>query len=77
NALPIIMTAASVFQMRLMPKSTDPAAQQQQKLMKYMPIMFAFVLYHMPSGLVLYWTVSTILSIGEQLLIKRMLSKAT
>lgn len=75
NALPIIMTIASVFQMRLMPKSTDPKAEQQQKLMRMMPILFAFILYHMPSGLVLYWTVSTILSVGEQLLIKRMLAK--
>ncbi|MBI5125123.1 MAG: YidC/Oxa1 family membrane protein insertase, partial [Planctomycetes bacterium] len=40
-----------------------------------MPVFFAFILYHMPSGLVLYWTVSTILSVGEQLLIKRMLAR--
>ncbi len=75
NVLPIIMTLASVFQMRMMPKPADPRAEQQQQLMRIMPILFAFILYHMPSGLVLYWTVSTILSIGEQLLIKRMLAK--
>ncbi len=75
NALPIIMTLASVYQMRLMPKSTDPKAEQQQRLMRMMPLMFAFILYHMPSGLVLYWTVSTLMGMGEQILIKRMLSK--
>ncbi|HHT9132161.1 MAG TPA: membrane protein insertase YidC [Candidatus Tripitaka californicus] len=75
NALPIIMTVASIFQMRLMPKSTDPKAVQQQQLMRIMPVFFAFILCHMPSGLVLYWTVSTILSVGEQLLIKRMLAR--
>ncbi|MEE9584220.1 MAG: membrane protein insertase YidC [Candidatus Brocadiales bacterium] len=75
NALPVIMALASIVQMRLMPSNPDPKVQQQQQLMKYMPIMFAFILYHMPSGLLLYWTVSTILSVGEQLLIRRMAAK--
>ncbi|MFQ5862109.1 MAG: membrane protein insertase YidC [Candidatus Brocadiales bacterium] len=75
NALPIIMAIASVAQMKLMPTNPDPKARQQQQLMKFMPIMFAFVLYHFPSGLLLYWTVSTILSVGEQLLIRRMVAK--
>lgn len=77
NALPIIMAAASIVQMRLMPSNPDPKAQQQQKLMKYMPLMFAFILYNMPAGLLLYWTTSTVLSIGEQLLIRRMVAKRT
>ncbi len=76
NALPIIMAAASIVQMRLMPTNPDPKAQQQQKLMKYMPLMFAFILYNMPAGLLLYWTTSTVLSIGEQLLIRRMVANA-
>ena len=75
NVLPIIMAVASIAQMRLMPSNPDPKAQQQQQLMKIMPVMFAFVLYHMPSGLLLYWTTSTILSVGEQLLIRRMAAK--
>lgn len=75
NALPVIMAIASIAQMRLMPSNPDPKAQQQQQLMKIMPVMFAFVLYHMPSGLLLYWTTSTILSVGEQLLIRRMAAK--
>ncbi|MFA6141986.1 MAG: YidC/Oxa1 family membrane protein insertase [Candidatus Omnitrophota bacterium] len=31
-----------------------------------MPIMFGFIFYNMPSGLVLYWVVNTILTIVEQ-----------
>ncbi|MEE9200149.1 MAG: membrane protein insertase YidC [Candidatus Brocadiales bacterium] len=76
NALPIIMACASIVQMRLMPSNPDPKAQQQQQLMKFMPIMFAFILYQMPAGLLLYWTTSTILSVGEQILIRRMVAKA-
>ena len=75
NALPIIMAAASIVQMKMMPTNPDPKMQQQQQLMKFMPIMFAFILYHMPSGLLLYWTTSTILSVGEQILIRRMVAR--
>ena len=40
------------------------------KLMMYaLPIVFLFILYDMPSGLVLYWTVQNILSTVQQLYI--------
>jgi YidC/Oxa1 family membrane protein insertase len=77
NILPLIMTGASVAQMKLTPKApaADPQAQAQQKMMSFMPIMFAFILYRMPSGLTVYWTVSTILSIIEGIVIRRGLKK--
>lgn len=77
NILPIIMTGASFVQMKLTPKSpaTDPQAQAQQKMMSFMPIMFAFILYKMPSGLTLYWTTSTIFSIVESLFIRKSIKK--
>jgi YidC/Oxa1 family membrane protein insertase len=31
-----------------------------------MPIMFGFIFYNMPSGLVLYWVVNTVLTVVEQ-----------
>jgi len=31
-----------------------------------MPIMFGFIFYNMPSGLVLYWIINTALTIVEQ-----------
>ncbi|MCF6157662.1 MAG: membrane protein insertase YidC [wastewater metagenome] len=77
NILPLIMTGASFAQMKLTPKApaTDPQAQAQQKMMSFMPIMFAFILYSMPSGLTLYWTVSTVLSIIEGIIIRKSLGK--
>jgi YidC/Oxa1 family membrane protein insertase len=77
NILPLIMTGASFAQMKLTPKApaADPQAQAQQKMMSFMPIMFAFILYHMPSGLTVYWTTSTIFSIIESLIIRRSLKK--
>jgi YidC/Oxa1 family membrane protein insertase len=35
----------------------------QQKMMRYMPLLFVAMFYRMSSGLVLYWTVSNLLSI--------------
>lgn len=77
NVLPFIMTGASFIQMRLNPKtpSADPQAKMQQKMMSFMPIMFCFILYKMPSGLTLYWTTSTILGICENLFIRQTIKK--
>ena len=77
NILPLIMTGASFAQMKLTPKApaADSQAQAQQKMMSFMPIMFVFILYNMPSGLTVYWTTSTIFSITESLIIRRSLKK--
>ena len=40
---------------------------QQKMLTIGMPIMFFFILYNMPSGLLLYWSVMNIITIGQQL----------
>jgi YidC/Oxa1 family membrane protein insertase len=45
---------------------TDEQKQQQKMMMVIMPIVFGFVFYNMPSGLVLYWVVNTVLTIVEQ-----------
>ncbi|MBR0101699.1 MAG: membrane protein insertase YidC, partial [Treponema sp.] len=42
----------------------------QMKMMMYgMPILFFFLFYSAPSGLLLYWTVSNIFQLGQQLFI--------
>ncbi|NOZ24015.1 MAG: membrane protein insertase YidC [Planctomycetes bacterium] len=75
NVLPILMTATWLIQQATMPKSADPQQQQQQKIMMFMPIMFGFMLYHMASGLTLYWMTSTLLGIFEQMYIKRLIAQ--
>jgi YidC/Oxa1 family membrane protein insertase len=52
------------------PPSSDQAAQQQ-KMMKWMPLMFVLILYQMPSGLCLYWTASTAIGLFERWLIEK------
>lgn len=62
NPLPLCMGVTMLWQARLQPvsPSMDPA---QQKIMKYMPLMFMVFLYNFSAGLTLYWTVSNLLSI--------------
>ena len=44
----------------------------QMKMMMYgMPIMFFFVLYNVPSGLIIYWTISNIFQMGQQIIINK------
>ena len=78
NILPILMGIASFVQMKLTPKNTagdDPQAKMQQRMMQMMPLLFPVMLYNFASGLALYWTTSTIISIGEQILIRRSVKK--
>lgn len=48
---------------------------QMKMLTLGMPIMFFFILYDMPSGLLVYWTVTNLLSAAQQYLINK--KKAT
>jgi YidC/Oxa1 family membrane protein insertase len=62
NPLPLLMGATQLWQSQILPPSPgmDPG---QQKMMRYMPLLFVAMFYRMSSGLVLYWTVSNLLSI--------------
>ncbi|MFK7761247.1 MAG: membrane protein insertase YidC [Candidatus Midichloriaceae bacterium] len=68
GVLPIIMALTLYFQQMLNPQPTDPT---QAKVMKFLPLIFLFMFASFPSGLVLYWSCSNILSITQQVLIKR------
>ena len=68
NILPIVMSLSMIWQQKLSSPGTamTPEQQQQQKIMMFMmPIMMLFFFYTMPSGLVLYWTVSNLLMIAQ------------
>jgi|DewCreStandDraft_4_1066084.scaffolds.fasta_scaffold00547_45 YidC/Oxa1 family membrane protein insertase len=62
NPLPLLMGATMLWQSHLTPPSPgmDPV---QQKLMRWMPLLFLVFLYHFSAGLTLYWTVQNLLSI--------------
>ncbi|HEX3719129.1 MAG TPA: membrane protein insertase YidC [Verrucomicrobiae bacterium] len=62
NPLPLIMGVSQLWQSQLTPPSPgmDPG---QQKMMRFMPLIFIAMFYRMSAGLTLYWTVSNLLSI--------------
>jgi YidC/Oxa1 family membrane protein insertase len=68
--LPILMTGSSLLQTWLNPTPPDP---MQAKMMWIMPLMFSFMFFFFPAGLVLYWLVNNILSIAQQWVINKRL----
>lgn len=68
---PLVMGVTMWFQMKLSPPSTDPTQRQMQVLM---PPMFTYLMAQFPAGLVVYWTLNNLLSIGQQYLIMRRLN---
>ncbi len=73
HLLPILMGVAMVAQSKLGGSPTgEGAPAMQTKMMNYlMPIIFTIFFYGMPSGLVLYWLVNQVLSVGQQYVVQR------
>jgi YidC/Oxa1 family membrane protein insertase len=65
---PLLMGGSMFIQQKMTPTAGDPA---QAKMMLAMPIVFTFMFLSFPSGLVIYWLVSNILSIGQQYYINK------
>jgi YidC/Oxa1 family membrane protein insertase len=73
RGLPLLMVASQLLQGKITQPPDTAQSGAQMKLMTYvLPIVFLFILYDMPSGLVLYWTVQNVLSIFQQLYINRL-----
>lgn len=54
-------------------KNQDQTAQMMNRQMLYFfPIMVIIISWNLPTGLVIYWVVTTLFSIGEQLYINRL-----
>ncbi len=65
RVLPFLMLGTTFLQSKVSQSSTP--TDRNMALMTYaMPIVFFFILYDMPSGLVLYWTAQNILGIVQQ-----------
>jgi YidC/Oxa1 family membrane protein insertase len=68
----ILMTVTMYVQQAMTPTTVDPA---QKKIFMAMPLIWGFFLKDMPSGLVLYWLFSNVLTILQQVLIQKLGSK--
>jgi YidC/Oxa1 family membrane protein insertase len=68
--LPILMGITMFAQQRMTPTTADPS---QQTVMLLMPVVFTFMSLWWSSGLLLYWTVSNIWGIGQQMITNRII----
>jgi len=66
--LTLIMGASMLLQQKMSPPMGDPT---QAKMMMFMPVIFTVIFINFSSGLVLYWLVNNILSIGQQYYIQK------
>lgn len=66
NILPLVMAVTMIWQQKMTP--TDP---RQASLGYIMPIFMTFLFYTTPSGLVLYWTVSNVMTVFQQIWMNR------
>lgn len=63
--LPLLMGVSMFLQQKMTPAAGDP---NQQKIMMFMPLIFTFMFWGFPTGLVIYWLANNVLSIGQQLI---------
>jgi YidC/Oxa1 family membrane protein insertase len=67
---PVVMGATQFVQTKMSPATGDPT---QQRMMLFMPLIFMTMFIWAPSGLVLYWTVSNLWAIGQQVVTNRLI----
>jgi YidC/Oxa1 family membrane protein insertase len=65
NILPLLMAVTMFWQQKLTP--SDP---RQAPMLVMMPLLMVFFFYGLPSGLVLYWTVTNVLALVQQMRMK-------
>lgn len=72
--MPILMGVSMYFQQKITPSNfTDP---MQEKVFRFLPLIFTFFFLTFPAGLVLYWFVNNLLSILQQFIINKRLETA-
>ena len=72
--LPLLMGASMYYQQKLTPNNfTDP---MQEKVFKFLPVIFTFFFITFPSGLVLYWFVNNLFSIAQQFIVNTQFKNA-
>lgn len=74
--LPIIYVISQLVYGKV---TQTPGTTQQNSTMKFMmygmPLIFFFIFYNAPSGLLIYWTFSNVLTMGQQVIINRMMHR--
>jgi YidC/Oxa1 family membrane protein insertase len=64
HVLPLIMTGSTFLL-----QSQTPVDPRQQFMMYLMPVMMLYIMYNLPSGVIIYWTVNNLVSALQQYLV--------
>lgn len=71
--LPVAMGLTMFFHQRITPTTfTDP---MQEKIMKFLPLIFTFFFVTFPAGLTLYWFTNNLASIVQQFYVNKLFAK--
>jgi len=65
---PVLMGGTQLAMQKMTPTQMDPT---QAKIMMAMPIVFTYILRDFPSGLLVYWTVSNLVGVAQQIYVNR------
>jgi YidC/Oxa1 family membrane protein insertase len=65
---PVLMGGSMFILQKMSPTTADPL---QNKMMLAMPVVFTFLFFKFPAGLVIYWLVSNLLQIVQQIYIDK------
>lgn len=70
--LPLIMGVTMYVQQMLNPQPADP---MQAKILRMLPLIFTVFLLFFPAGLVLYWIINNLFTIGQQWFVNKQIEK--
>jgi YidC/Oxa1 family membrane protein insertase len=73
NILPLVTVGLFLLQQKiLMPKATDEQTQMTQNMMQVMTVVMGVLFFKVPSGLCIYFITSSLWSLAERKLVKRL-----
>jgi len=75
RALPFIYVGSQLIYSKVTQMPGQQSNAQMKMMMYILPIVFFFILYDVPSGLLIYWIFSNLLTLVQQLIINRYILK--
>ncbi|XP_073389091.1 inner membrane protein PPF-1, chloroplastic isoform X2 [Physcomitrium patens] len=73
--LPVLLIGSQYVSMQIMQPATasnDPAQNQSQLILKFLPLMIGYFSLSVPSGLSLYWLTNNVLSTAQQVYLRQL-----
>jgi YidC/Oxa1 family membrane protein insertase len=74
--LPLLMGASMIVQQKASGQAANMATGQQKFMMWFFPIFLTIISLQWPSGLLLYWMITNVLSIVQQKIVNREIKNA-